>query len=120
MGDDPYVLSPVVFALRVQHLEESVELSERLEQVIRSCVTDGQTSVTYETVEAAFQNDAELQSLLQAKDFARAFGTSVLALKPTSEQTVERLIALMKHCDVFRLLFFPMVEESESKRQDTK
>jgi len=111
--DDPYVFSPVVFALRVQHLEESLELSERLEQVIRGCVTSGQSSVTYEKVEEAFQNDVELQPLVQDSEIAQAFGATVSALKPTSEETVDRLIELMKNGHVFRLQFSPILEQRQ-------
>lgn len=105
--DDPYVLSPVVYALRLQHLDETLVLSERLERAVRGCLAEGQTTVRFDAVEAAFKEDAELGALLQAEDYARAFGTSLRALRPQTEQDVERLVGLLKHGEIFRLLFFP-------------
>eukprot|EP00439_Symbiodinium_sp_Y106_P000096 s5188_g1.t1 len=63
--DDPYVLSPIVYALRLQHLEEGLGLSDRMERQVKSCARDG--PVTYEKIEAVCKDDAQL-SILQPEE----------------------------------------------------
>lgn len=113
--DDMYVLSPIVYALRLQHLEEAVSFGERLEKVTRGSLKDGQLSVRYEVLEAAFKGDEELGSLLQPEDFAKAFGIPVRNLKPSSEQEVGKVMELMKHGDAFRLLYFPALPSDDAE-----
>eukprot|EP00415_Alexandrium_ostenfeldii_P002281 UN2281 len=113
--NDMYVFSPIVYALRLQHLEEAVTFGERLDKVIRSVLKDGQLSVRYEVVEAAFKEDQEFNALLQPDDFAKAFGIPVRNLKPRSEQEVEKLQELMKHGDAFRLLYFPALPSDDAE-----
>merc|ERR1712151_788621 len=57
--DDPYVLSPIVYALRLQHLEESLTLTQRLEKAIRKCTEKNAKIVKYETLKTALQEDPE-------------------------------------------------------------
>eukprot|EP00913_Durusdinium_trenchii_P016964 g15949.t1 len=132
--DDLYVLSPMVYALRLQHLEdlatkifasstfgpkgkqgikiqEALSLSERMEKVVRSCVKDG--LVKLEQVEAACKDDSVL-AVLQPEDFARAFQIQLEELGPGSEQKSSELAELLKNCGIFHEFFYPALPEEET------
>lgn len=105
--DDLYVLSPIVYALRLQHLEEAVNLSERLEKVVRGCLDpEGKGTVTYSAIEDAFSSDPDF-SLIHPEDRARAFDSHKLDVKPEMKQDVGRFLELVKHSDIFHVLYFP-------------
>jgi len=70
--DDLYVLSPIVYALRLQHLEESLNLHERLTKLAQECPPDVHGKLRYDKLEAALRDDPEF-GLLQVEDYARAF-----------------------------------------------
>lgn len=109
--DDPYVLSPIVYALRLQHLEESLSLSERMEKMVRSCVKEGGL-VKLENMEAACKDDSVL-AFLQPEDFARAFQTQLEDLAPGVEQKSSELADLLKNCGIFHELYFPALPEDD-------
>merc|ERR1740138_2000468 len=48
--DDLYVLSPIVYALRLQHLEEAIALTGRMDKMVRGSAAEGATVVTHEQV----------------------------------------------------------------------
>lgn len=111
--DDAYILSPIVYALRLQHLEEVFNLSERVERLIRGSLKPGQLTVRYDVLEQIFRNDQELHTMLQAEDYAKAFGIPVRNLKASTEHEVEKVIELMKHGDMFRLLYYPALPSDD-------
>jgi len=111
--DDPYVLSPIVYALRLQHLEESLSLSERMEKVVKSCVKEGGL-VKLEHMEAACKDDPVL-AVLQPEDFARAFQTQLEDLTPGVEQKSSELADLLKNCGIFHELYFPALPEDDGE-----
>lgn len=114
LQDDLYVISPIVYALRLQHLEESLSLCDRIEKAFRGCVQPGATTVKFEHVEQACKEDSQL-TLLQPEDFARAFQMSAEDLEPATEGEVGELIQLMKHGGIFRELFFPALPDDDGE-----
>lgn len=110
--DDPYVLSPVVYALRLQHLEEGLGLSDRMERQVKSCARDG--PVTYEKIEAVCKDDPQL-SILQPEDFARAFRVQLEDLGPGTEQNVSVVLELLKNGGIFHELFYPALPEDDGE-----
>lgn len=102
--DDFYILSPIVYALRLQHLEESLAMADRLEAAVRGTLAPGATTVKYAAVQAALKEDPDF-GMLQPEDYAKAFGTSVAGLKATSEQDCPTFLELMRHGEVFHGLF---------------
>lgn len=110
--DDPYILSPIVYALRLQHLEEAVDLSGRLDTVARGCVEGKDGSLTYAAVETAFKDDAEFQ-LIHAEDLARAFDTHVMDVTPDTKTDVEPFLSKLKQGDIFHILYFPALASEE-------
>lgn len=117
LQDDLYVISPIVFALRLQHLEESLSLCDRIEKAFRGCVKEGATAVKFEHVEAACKEDAQL-ALLQPEDFARAFQIPIDDLDAGTEGEAGKLIELMKHGGIFRELFFPALPDDDGEEGD--
>jgi len=110
--DDPYVLSPIVYALRLQHLEEGLGLSDRMERQVKSCARDG--PVTYEKIEAVCKDDPQL-SILQPEDFARAFRVQLEDLGPGTEQNVSVVLELLKNGGIFHELFYPALPEDDGE-----
>jgi hypothetical protein len=108
--DDMYVLSPIVYALRLQHLEECMSLIGRLEKLVRSCAEDG--SVTCGQIEEAFRDDSEF-GLINTEDIARAFDCRVDDLKPETSHDVEQFLAVLKQGDIFRILYFPALASDD-------
>lgn len=108
--DDLYVFSPIVYALRLQHLDEVLGLIERLEKTVKSTLdlsSRDSRSVTFEAVEHAFHSDQEL-SLIQPEDLARAFDVKHASdLQPKTRQDVDRFLELVRHGDIFHVLYFP-------------
>jgi len=111
--DDLYILSPLVYALRLQHLEEAVSLSSRLDALVRSVGDPKAGTVSFEEIEDAFKEDAEFGLIVPA-DVARAFD----CLDPehlTSEttQNIESFLAVLNQGDIFHTLFFPLLPEGD-------
>jgi len=117
--DDLYILSPIVYALRLQHLEEAVKLSERLEKVVRGCAEEKGGTVTYGAIEEAFANDGDL-SLITAQDRARAFGCNLDQVEPETKQDVARFLEHVRHTDIFHVLYFPALasEAADGVQED--
>jgi len=111
--DDLYILSPIVYALRLQHLEEVVNMADRLEKAVSGTLKEGSHSVKYGLVETVLREDPEF-GLLQVEDYAKAFGTSVSELKPNSEQDVQGFLESMKQGDIFHVLFFPVLPSDDA------
>jgi len=114
--DDLYVLSPIVYALRLQHLEEAIGLTSRLDKVVRSCSqkdphNDGHI-VTYEKVEEAFRDDAEF-GLIHADLLAQALECHVADMKPETQNEIEKFLMVLKQGDIFRILFFPALASDD-------
>jgi len=106
LTDDAYVLSPIVYVLRLQHLQESVELVERLTEHLAKCKR-ATAEVRYEDVQAACRGHAEF-GLLEPEDFAKGFEVKEEDLEPDTQQEVPKLAQLlMLHTDLFNALLFP-------------
>mmetsp|Transcript_86768 Transcript_86768/g.244580 ORF Transcript_86768/g.244580 Transcript_86768/m.244580 type:complete len:783 (+) Transcript_86768:95-2443(+) len=116
--DDMYVLSPIVFALRLQHLEEIINLADRLEKAVQGTVTDGSKTVKYGLVDKALRDDP-LFELLQPDDYARAFGVGPGELEATTEQDMHTFLELMKTGEVFHILFFPSMPSDDAELTGT-
>jgi len=114
LQDNRYVLSPIVFALRLQHLEESLSLCDRMERAVKSATKEGANSVRQDALEAACQDDNDL-SVLQQEDFARAFEMIVDDLTPDAEHDASTVLQLMKHGGLFRELFFPALPDDDGE-----
>lgn len=110
--DDLYVLSPIVYALRLQHLEEAIGLTGRMDKIVRGCISEGATVITHEQVEAAFAADAEF-GLMGAEDLARAFDVHVSDLKGDTERDLEEFLVVLKQADIFHILFFPALASDD-------
>jgi len=111
--DDLYVLSPIVYALRLQHLEEAIGLTNRLEELVRGCAEGRKgDTVTYGAVEEAFRDDDQF-SLIHAEDLARAFDTHVTDLHSGTKIEVEKFLSVLKQGDIFHLLYFPSLASDE-------
>lgn len=111
--DDFHLTSPVVYALRLQHLDEAVALGDRLERATRSSMQHGSTVVRYEAAEAQLRKDPEM-SMLTPEDYAKAFGTSVMQLRPDLEQDIHKFVAAMRHSDMFHVLLFPCMPSDDA------
>jgi len=114
LQDSRYVLSPIVYALRLQHLEESLSLCDRMERAVKTATKDGTSIVRQDALEAACQEDPDL-SVLQQEDFARAFEIMVDDLMPESEQEAASVLQLMKLGGIFRELFFPALPDDDGE-----
>merc|ERR1712054_733252 len=57
--DDLYVLSPIVYALRLQHLEECLALTQRLEKLVDGVADQKAGTISYGALEDAFHDDNE-------------------------------------------------------------
>lgn len=110
--DDMYILSPIVYALRLQHLEEVLGLQTRLEKVVRGAGDEKAGTVTYEAIENAFRDDREF-SQVEAEDIARAFDVHVSDLKPDTVRETEAFLAMLKHGELFRI-FFPELASDDA------
>mmetsp|Transcript_37584 Transcript_37584/g.70157 ORF Transcript_37584/g.70157 Transcript_37584/m.70157 type:complete len:770 (+) Transcript_37584:58-2367(+) len=111
--DDMYILSPIIYALRLQHLEEVLALQARLEKVVRQAADEKSSTVNYDAVETAFHDDAEF-SLIQAEDIARAFDVHVTDLKSDTVRDVEQFLAMLKHGEIFHIIFFPALASDDA------
>jgi len=110
--DDLYVLSPIVYALRLQHLEEAIGLTGRMDKVVRGCATEGTTIISHEQVETAFAADAEF-GLMGGEELARAFDVHLSDLKADTERDLEEFLAVLKQADIFHILFFPALASDD-------
>lgn len=108
--DDVYILSPIVYALRLQHLEECTGLTTRLEKLVRSSAEGG--TVSYSSIEEAFHDDNAFGQI-QAEDLARAFETPVVDLKPETKNDVEKFLAVLKQGDLFHIMYFPALASDD-------
>lgn len=115
--DDLYVLSPIVYALRLQHLEEALQLTDRLGKLARDCPPDVHGKLRYDKIEATLRDDPEF-GLMQLEDYARAFEKPPQKLLPESEQDLERFLQIMKTSDIFRMLFFPALAADDGEGSD--
>merc|ERR1740121_3325390 len=79
--DDMYVLAPMAYALRMQHLEESLGMADRLEAAVRGTMKPQATMVKHHKVKEALADDPDFE-LLVPEDYAKAFNTSPAELKP--------------------------------------
>lgn len=110
--DDFYVISPLVYVLRVQHMEEVLSLANRLEKLVRDA-TGLSSVVKYSIVQAALKEDTEL-SLLQAEDYAKAFNVGIDELSPQCERNIDELLSMMRHGDIFHALYFPLLSPDDA------
>lgn len=106
--DDPYVPSPLVYALRLQHLDEVIALSQRLEKTVQSCCTPDTSLVKFELLEATLAKHPEFE-LIALEDYAHAFGVHTTELCPELEQEAEMIMTVFRQADLFKLLCFPML-----------
>jgi hypothetical protein len=117
--DDLYVLSPIVYALRIQHLEESLQLTERLEKLVMSVANEKLGWVEYGALQEEFMDHPEF-SVFQEEDMAHAFESNVTQLTPDTTQDTDKCLAILKQGDVFHILFFPALagDDPELAAQD--
>jgi len=110
LQEDLYVLSPVVYTLRLQHLEECIALGERLEAIVWENAKPSTKTVTVASIEDAFNAEVALERL-QEHDFTNilrhAFQTDEYNLEATREQDCETFITAIKHGEIFQKLYFP-------------
>eukprot|EP00931_Biecheleriopsis_adriatica_P074937 TRINITY_DN48906_c0_g1_i1.p1 TRINITY_DN48906_c0_g1~~TRINITY_DN48906_c0_g1_i1.p1 ORF type:complete len:781 (-),score=206.94 TRINITY_DN48906_c0_g1_i1:37-2379(-) len=114
LQEDLYIISPIVYALRLQHLEEALNLSDRMEKAISKSLREGSTMVRYDSLEAVCKDDLQL-ALLQPEDFARGFQCPTEDLKPGSEQNFGSFLELMKNGGIFHELFFPALPDDDGE-----
>lgn len=114
LQDDPYVLSPIVYFLRLQHLEASLDLCDRIDQTLKR-LSPSQTEISYEALEAACKKVPELVKL-ENEDFARVFEKTPDKLRGCSQE-VGCVLELLKHSSIFRKLF-PAVHDDEDDPDD--
>jgi hypothetical protein len=100
--DDLYVPSPVIFGLRMQHLEETLELYEKLDKSIRSISKDGK--VRYGEVSEQLGTDNAFYAI-QDEDLARGFAVSPQEAKTDSVQDTETFLKLLKNGNIFPAIY---------------
>jgi len=110
--DDLYVLSPIVYALRLQHLEECVNLTERLEKLVEGCKDERRGTVSYGKVKEALENDTDF-SLMHNEDRARAFGCHSNDLAEDTKQDMNTFLEIVKHCDIWHALYYPALANDD-------
>jgi len=109
--DDRLVLSPVVYALRLQHLEEALGLSERFEAIMQECCgPNGSSRVKFKDLEAALESSQTFAGLSR-QDLAAAFNTSTSDLHPGVSVAADRCLAMLKQSALYRTLFYPLLSE---------
>eukprot|EP00746_Dinoflagellata_sp_MGD_P127493 gnl/MRDRNA2_/MRDRNA2_62055_c0_seq1.p1 gnl/MRDRNA2_/MRDRNA2_62055_c0~~gnl/MRDRNA2_/MRDRNA2_62055_c0_seq1.p1 ORF type:complete len:805 (+),score=170.94 gnl/MRDRNA2_/MRDRNA2_62055_c0_seq1:70-2484(+) len=96
--DDLYVPSPVIFGLRLQHLEETLELLEKLNTTIYAVAKDGK--VKYEDVAHSLGKDPSFYTI-QDEDLARGFATPLRETRMDTPQDVEVFLKNLKNGPIF-------------------
>lgn len=104
--DDLYVLSPVVYSLRLQHLEEILDMAEHLATLVQGTLGPSDKLLKYGPVEAALRED-QIFEMLTIEDYAKAFGVQPDELRGDTEQDVATFMELMKTGEVFHIMFYP-------------
>lgn len=104
--DDLYVPSPVIFGLRLQHLEETLDLNDKLTTAISHIAKDGK--VKYEDVAHALGKDPSFYTI-QDEDLARGFGVPLRETRMDTQQEVEKFLANLKN----GLIFPAIMKENE-------
>jgi hypothetical protein len=118
LQDDLYVLSPIVYALRLQHMEECLQLTEKLSGLASKNAKGSPKVVTFAAIEEAFSEDEELQAI-QDQDMQKilsdAFHTHVL--EADTEQELDKFIETLMRGDIFRKLYFPELPPEDEDEQ---
>lgn len=119
--EDLYVCSPITYALRLQHLEEALGLSVRIEQAVNKCPLDSANTIRLGDLQEAISEDETLKELeFDERDFAKAF---VLAQKAKLDENVRgdaTVVQLMlKQSDIFTFLFSPNAEPGDEGDEDS-
>lgn len=119
LHDDACVLSPVTYALRHQHLEEAVALSDRMEKAVMSCMDETSNMVSYGKLAEYCNNDSILNNLLP-EDFAKALGIPMALLNSGTEKEARALLDNLRHSNLFHILYFPELpaEDAEDDEGD--
>ncbi|CAE8704400.1 unnamed protein product, partial [Polarella glacialis] len=113
LQDDLYIISPIAYALRLQHLEESLSLCDRMASAFRAAASGG-SMVRHEDLEAACKEDRQL-AVLQQEDFARGFQKQVDDLQDGTEMEFGKFLELMKNGGIFRELFLPALPDEDGE-----
>jgi len=112
--DDSLVLCPVVYTLRLQHLEEALALSERFQRVVESSAKAfGEVKV--QDFEAGLEADRTLHGGLSKQALATVWGMTVHDLQPESVVDAGRCLAMLKQCSLYRTLYFPSLHEKSDE-----
>merc|ERR1740121_703626 len=116
LQDDLYVHSPIVYTLRLQHLEECINLSEKLETKTMACAKGSPKTVSLAAIEEVFNNEPDLEPIQDHDLMAilrHAFQTHVL--EGDTEHEWEKFIEAIKQGEIFHKLYFPelLPEEDE-------
>jgi hypothetical protein len=95
LRDDLYVPSPLIYGLRLQHLQQVVDVTKNLSDVINSAAKDGK--IMYKDVNEATKNNPFFFSI----DVLRGFGLSQSQIKLESEVTVDEFMSRVKQQIIF-------------------
>lgn len=98
LADDLYTPSPVIFGLRLQHLEETLELYEKLEECIKKVAKDGQ--VRYEDVATVLGGDPAFYTI-QDSDLARGFNVSLKDARMDTTADTDSFLRNLRNGKIF-------------------
>ncbi|CAK0872491.1 unnamed protein product [Prorocentrum cordatum] len=127
LQDDIYVHSPIVYTLRLQHLEECISLSEKLERLTLEVAKGSPKTVTFAAIEDVFSNEPDLEAIqahVLEGDTEHEWGKFIEAMRVARRLCAEapggiahpwdRAQAL-KQGEIFHKLYFPelLPEEDE-------
>jgi len=105
LRDDLYVPSPLIFGLRLQHLEQVVDVSKSLAEVVKEASIDGK--LTYKDAQSAIQENPVFFSV----EVVRGFGVTASQIKPESEATVEEFMKRVLQSNIFPAVVKDAFEE---------
>lgn len=96
--DDLHVMSPLVYGLRIQHLEETLDFFKLLDKTVTTAATGG--TVTFEKINEALAAD-EIMRAIPAEEVAAAFGVSAGELRPETSQDAASFASALRRGNVF-------------------
>jgi len=113
LNDDLYIISPLVYALRLQHLDEAVELFTRFE-VLMTENLKGDELFVVEAFQAAVMQDFRLSQLCP-EEFSREFSALLQELGENVQGLVKKFVWRIRQGGFCRALFFPKDPSDELK-----
>jgi len=116
LQDDLYVHSPIVYTLRLQHLEECINLTEKLETLTLEVAKGAPKTVTFAAIDEVFGNEPDLEPIQDHDLMAilrHAFQTHVL--EGETEHEWDKFIEALKQGEICHKLYFPEVLPEEDE-----